>query len=271
MLAGLHSSICKLLQEHGRIDPREVDIRFEAPTPELVQRMTRPTISIFLFDLHENTDLRQNSFSSTHTNGHSERRLAPRRVDLYYMVSVFSTEVDDEHLLLWRTLATMMKYHELPAELLPAELRQTELAVVTRTAQPDDRGSARELWNGLGTEPRPAIVYVITVPLDLDIVVKAPLVLTRTTEYSSSFDTATFDSSHHIGGIVRQSDGDPLPGAHVTFDGRVAGGCVTDNAGRFVLPNVRTGTLALRVVPPDADATTVTLEVPSESYDIVIK
>src|SRR5215469_9515747 len=101
MLLELHNTIRQLIYERGNISPQEVDITFEAPTRERVDKLIRPTISLFLFDLHENTDLRQSDFETTRHNGRAERRMLPRRFDLHYMVSILTTEVEDEQQLLW--------------------------------------------------------------------------------------------------------------------------------------------------------------------------
>ncbi len=64
MLLELHNTIQRLIYERGNISPREVDITFEAPTRERIDKLMRPTINLFLFDLQENTDLRQSDFET---------------------------------------------------------------------------------------------------------------------------------------------------------------------------------------------------------------
>src|SRR4051794_18141349 len=127
MLPMIHQAVRRLLYERGRIPSFDVDIRFAAPTRAWIDSLTRPTIDFFLLGVQENTDLRQTSFQSTRVNGRAERRLPPRRVDLTYMVSALASETDDEHLLLWRTLVTLMQFPELPTELLPDEVRDYNL------------------------------------------------------------------------------------------------------------------------------------------------
>ena len=92
-----------------------------------MDRLVRPTVSLFLFDLVENTEMRQSNFPVTRASDHAERRMPPRRVDLRYMVSALTTEIEDEHRLLWRVLATLLKYPQVPDELLPEELRGGEI------------------------------------------------------------------------------------------------------------------------------------------------
>src|SRR5947208_13954480 len=104
MLLAIHNTLQRLIYERGRINPNEVGIQFEAPTRERIDKLTRPTVNLFLFDLQENTELRQSNYEVTRNNGRAERRLVPRRFDLRYMVSALTTSVEDEHQLLWRVL-----------------------------------------------------------------------------------------------------------------------------------------------------------------------
>src|SRR5579859_7156919 len=108
MIAELHTSIQRLLYEQGRIPADEVEVTFEMPTREWVDSRMRPTINLFLFELTENTELRKTGMQSTHSNGRTVMRMPPRRFDLRYMLSVFTTIASDEHLLIWRALGTLL-------------------------------------------------------------------------------------------------------------------------------------------------------------------
>lgn len=271
MLPELHDSIQRLLHERGRIDPGEVDVRFDAPTREWRERLTRPTISLFLFDLRENTDLRQVAFQTTRVNGRAEHRLSPRRIDLRYMVSAQATEVEDEHRLLWHTLVTLMRHPEVPAEYLPAELRLPEAPLATRVVQPEDDARILDVWNALGAEPRPALIYVVTAPLDLEMLATAPLILTRTTRYARLNDTAVaVESETQIAGVVRDTAGQPLAGVTVAIEGRAAERSVTNAEGWFSLRGLRAGIVVLRVTGPDGARRAVTVTIPSAGYDITL-
>ena len=185
MLLELHNTLQQLLYDRGQINPREVDITFEAPTRERIDKLTRPTINMFLFDLQENIELRQSNFETTRNNGRAERRQAPRRFDLRYMVSVLTTEVEDEHQLLWRVLLTLVRHPQFPAEVLPEELRTLEPALTTQVSRADEGQRLSGVWTALGVPPHPALCYVVTVPVDMNLVIEAPLVLTRNLFWTS--------------------------------------------------------------------------------------
>lgn len=272
MLNDLHDGLRRLLWERGQISPDEVDIRFEAPTRELIDRLLRPTINLFLFDVRENTTLRQTNFPSARANGHAERRMPPRRVDLHYIVSALSTEIDDEHELLWRVMVTLMKYPELPRELLPFGLRDVEPPIVARVWPSEEAKSLSDIWSALGAPPRPAITYALTAPVDLDVATTSPLVLTRAARYRRiSRDQTQPDERLQIGGVVRDATGRPLVGARVLLDGSAWQGNVTGAGGEFTLPNVPSGAVMLRIVTPDGVSQQARVTVPSDAYDVTLQ
>jgi len=260
----------RLVHEKAVVAPSEVDVQIETPTPAWVQSLTLPTINFFLFSLEENRELRQAQLSPVRGNGSAVRRMAPRRFDLRYLVSVFTTPVVDEHQLLWRTMVTLLKHPRLPDDLLPEELRGVEPPISTRVGRDEGEPSALDIWNALQVPPRPALLYTVTVPVDLDISFEAPLVLTRTTRYTSLVgDAGSPESGTHIGGILRDSTGAPLAGVPVTVgEGRSMD--VTNETGAFVLRGVPTGQIEVRVAVADLEPRQVRMTVPSESYDITL-
>ncbi len=270
MLLEIHSAIRVLLSERGAVGSSEVDICFDPPTQEWIGSLTRPTINFFLFDLQENTDLRQNSFQTTQSNNRAVKRMSPRRMDLRYMVSVLTTAIEDEHALLWRTLVTLMKYSPLPPEILPDSLRTVEVPLATRVSQPGEHSPFPDLWRGLEVQPHPALLYVVTTPIDLDIAMESPLVLTRTTRYRQRQDDHYTEERHLIGGVVRNKKGTPQAGVSVAVEGRAPDGVHTNAEGKFLLPGVSSGTVTLRVTPVTGRQQTVKINVPSPSYDITV-
>jgi hypothetical protein len=282
MLLELHNTIQRLIYERGNISPHEVDIMFEAPTRERIDKLIRPAINLFLFDLQENTELRQSDFERTRSNGRAERRMAPRRFDLRYMVSALTTEVEDEHELIWRVLLTLVRYPLFPQELLSEELRSLQPAPTTKVSQADEGQRLSTIWTTLGVPPHPALYYVVTVPVEMNLVIEAPLVLTRTARYMRTHaKEVPPEIATQIGGVVRSAEGKPLANVKVALEGRAAIGSETNEEGHFVLAGVPSGTVKLRLSRPDGAAKIVTVEVPQprleatssdeRPYDIVLE
>ena len=270
MLPELHSVFRRLLYERGGISPLDVDIRFEAPTREWIERLTRPTVNLFLLNVEENAKLHFTSYETTQVNGRAEKKRPPRRMDLQYMVSALATDIEDEHALLWRVLSTLMTYPNLPPELLSDELSAFQLPFITRLAQADDRLNLVEIWGGLSMEPHSALSFVVTVPLDVSIPTYSPLILTRTLRVENLRDPDTEASTRvGIAGVVRDKQGEPLADVAVSGECSADGGSVSDEEGRFRLYRPGSGTVTLRA-ERNGQSTTVKVEVPTDSYDIVL-
>jgi hypothetical protein len=270
VLSPIHEALASLLRGRGQIDPLDVDVSFEVPVEQWVGSLIRPTVDFFLFDLAENTDRRETSPQVSINNGRAERRMPPRRIDLWYVVSVLTTEVADEHELLWRVLATLLKHEQIPAEVLPETLRFQDVQLRGRLAGSTESRNLLDVWSALGTRPRPALCYVLTAPLDLALSIDAPLVLSRTARYRQTGAGAQPRKvTTHIGGIVSDASGRAVPSVQIVVRGS-ASGVRTDPEGRYALHGLPEGRLALSVIREGEALKEVVFDVPSASYDIVL-
>ena len=199
MLADISQTLRDLIYSRAKLESSDVDISFEAPTKEWVNSRTKPAISFFLHDLEENTDLRRTAMElmpvrSVGGNSVGVRRAPPRRFNLHYMVSAISTVVEDEHHLLWRVMSALLKNPTLPEDVVPESVKRLEVDLLGRVSQPDDGPRPIDLWNSLETAPRPALLYVLTVPVDLEAEFTAPLVLTRTEAVGASVGAELYEN-----------------------------------------------------------------------------
>jgi hypothetical protein len=202
-------------------------------------------------------------------NGVGIHRMLPRRFDLRFMVSAITSVIEDEHLLLWRALVTLMKYPTIPPELVPEAVRVYDLPVATKVTKPNDSPRPLDIWSALETPPRPALLYIVTLPVDLDVKLESPLVLTRTARYLRTRDGGSAEQGVHIGGVVRDREGNPLAGARVAAAGKVFE-ATTSAEGEFVLPDVGAGPVTLRVAREGRPEKHVTFDIPSDRYEIVL-
>jgi hypothetical protein len=164
---------------------------------------------------------------------------------------------------------TLMKHPTIPEALLPESVTTYGLPVAAKVLKHEDATRALDIWSALETPPRPALIYVVTLPVDLDATFTAPLVLTRTARYLRMRDDAAAEQGVHIGGTVRDRKGRPLAGARVSADGR-AFEATTGSEGEFVLPDVSAGPITLRVTREGRPEKRMTFEVPSDQYEIVV-
>jgi hypothetical protein len=268
MLDALDETIKSVLRELGGLDSDEVDIAFEAPDREWAARVGKPTVNCYLYDIRENLERRQSLQWTTdrQSNGRALKRPAPRHFDLSYVCTAWTADVEDEHRLLWRVLATLIRCPELPPHLLQGNLAQIEWPVITEVAQPD--GLLRDpadVWSALDNRIRPSVNVVVTLPLDDRDPIEAPLVLTRRLRFDENGRTLEYIQ---IAGTVTGEDGKPLPNVVVRVRDH-AYATVSTADGRFWLSGLPAGTYTLVA---EAATTSVQREVsvPGTGYDIVV-
>src|SRR5215213_2334680 len=266
MLDALDESIKAVLRELGGLDADEVDVAFDAPDREWAARVSKPTVICYLYDIRENLDLRGNEWSvERQSNGRTvAKKHAPRRFDLSYVCTAWTADVEDEHRLIWRVLATMIRCPEIPRYLLRGPLGDLAWPVITEVAQPD--GLLRDpadVWSALDNRIRPSINVVVTLPLHDADAILSPLVLTRRLRFDEPSGPIELIQ---IGGTVSRADGAPVADAVVRVKDH-AFSTVSAADGRFVMTGLPAGALTL-IAETDSENTSREITVPGENYDL---
>ena len=272
MIADLDETIKQLLMQKGALDSTEVDICFDMPGQEWSAGITKPTINLYLYDIRENHDLRLYDWETERNEDKTAtKRRMPVRVDLTYLITVWTSNVDDEHRLLWYVLAALFRYPLIPTDVYQGELAGTDMLISTLVAQPDGplRNPA-DFWASLDNRLKASINYVVTVPLDLDVHVSAPVVSTRVLGVRG-IDQADSEERLQVKGVLHEK-GKPhqvIPQATLFIKeaGRTA---TTDEQGRWAFSKLSRGEYTVRVRAPDRKEKEMVLSVPSLSYDIEV-
>jgi len=273
MLPELHTVLKDLIYTDGQVKATEVDVTFDLPNKEWADKLVRPTINLYLFELQENTELRQAQFQQAMANGMSHLRAAPRRIDLRYVVTAMTTDSDDAFRLLWRVLGVLMRAPELEARLFPDDLK-LDAPIVTRVAQQDSGIKLLDVWSALSAEPRAAFCYVVTLPLDLEIEMSAPLVLGSTVRYRSTVEgEGGPETRTQIHGVVHNVSGEPVDKVTVATVDQPYNAGVTDAQGMFSLRKPNSGKVALRLSHDDGRSTTteINLDAKQSAYELVLR
>jgi hypothetical protein len=271
MLSDLDETIKQILIKKGALDPAEVDINFETPDQEWSASISKPTINVYLYDIRENHRLRATEWEiSKDGNGNSTKKKVPNRIDFSYLVTVWTNDILDEHRLLWHVLHTLFRYHKLPEDVLSGQLRGQEYPVKASAAQPDGLfNNPADFWSALNNEIKPAINYVVTLPLDTDIAFTAPMVRTKVLQVKPK-DT---DAEHlvQITGTVHET-GKPekgIPEARVVA--REAGmTAMTDDKGEYSFPKLSMGEHTFQVLVEGKKVQEKKVTVPGTSYDLEV-
>ena len=172
MIPAVDEALRKLLTREIEVKDNEIDIQFEQPRRDWSSRLSKPTIDLFLFDLRENLRLRTAELYTTisRSDGTSEVRRNPVRMDLRYLLTAWVKEAEDEHLLLSSALMGLLRNQFLPADCLPELLQNQpvpiplEVATFPPEAGPVDKFS--ELWGVLDNDLRPGVMVTVTVSVD---------------------------------------------------------------------------------------------------------
>ena len=269
MLAELDESIRQLLIRAIPLDPTEVDVSFDAPDREWSGRLSRPTLNCFLYDVRENHDLRHNDWDLNRANGSQEKRKPPLRIDVSYQVSAWARAAEDEHQLLWRALVALVKNPILPEDVLQGGLKDQPLPLPAKVGQPEQTPrSPADLWQALDNRIRPAIAYVVTLALDPEMQIVAPLVFTSIT-HLQQYGGGARREQVQIAGTVRAKEGAKLPVTGVAVRIKETGdAAVSDAEGRFIFSHAPRGLITLVVQITGRADVVQRFDVPAPSYDV---
>ncbi len=268
MINDLDETLKQLLIGKVPLDPVEVDISFDMPDREWSASVVKPTVNLYLYDIHENLELRSNEWMIERSQGIATRKKPPVRVDLSYLITVWTSDTADQHRLLGQLLATLFRYQELPEDLLQGSLKEARWPLRTFTAQKDGiLINAADFWSALDNQIRPSINYVVTIPVEIEAAVAAPLVVTKVAEYRKDGETA--DKFVHIRGTVH-ARGKP---EEVVADAMVVVKelqmtATTDEEGKYSLRRLGWGSYTFEVSAPGQKKREVQITVPSPGYDI---
>ncbi len=242
MIDLLDATLRELIIQKGVFDPDSIEVSFDQPTGDWAAGLTRPTINCYLYDVRENSELRSAEWIvGQNDKGQATKRLAPRRFNLSYLVTVWTQkQVDDEHAILWRVLGALSSHPILPVELCQGELKRQVYPITSEAAQPSAViDNLPDLWSVMDTPLRPSINYVVTLAMEREVAFTSALVLTKRVQIKARDDLGPGESIWQIGGIVTH-EGQPVIGASVLDldSGRSAR---TDAYGRYSLANVSPG------------------------------
>lgn len=278
MIPDLDETLRQLLIRQVPVDLAEVDVTFDLPSRDWSGGLTKPTLNLYLYDVRENQELRNNDWIVQRGNNGDNlatKRRPPLRIDCSYIVTAWTAAVEDEHRLVWRALAALLRQPVLPREILQGELKETverlDVDVPTQAAQPEDGvfKNPGDFWSAIENQLKPSINYVVTVPLDLEAAYTTKVVIGRTLRVPPPGAAGEADELNQVAGTVRPK-GKPeevIAGATVSVVGRALS-AETDEAGQYTFRRLPSGKHTFRVSAPGRKAKDVAVIVPDGGYDV---
>ena len=281
MIADLDETIRKLLIKELPVRNGEIDIKFEQPKREWSARLSKPTVSLFLYDVRENNVLRTHQWDQIReVNGTVTRKRSPMRVDCFYMLTTWAADPEDEHRLLTRCLMALFRYPILTEDLLVGAMQKPLFEVQAHLAAHDRLTNPAEVWASLDNEMRPSVSYIVSLALDPWQEFDTPAVRTYTFHTGQAFrpdrekrlqEVEASPSLVYFGGSIREkgNDKNPLPGIQVAVKG-TGYFATTDQRGHYHLGGLLPGEYTLVIWPPKGKPVEklVTLPAGEGDYDI---
>lgn len=284
MIHDVDEVLRKLLSEEMELKGNDVDVVFDQPKREWSSRLSKPTINLFLFDLHENLNLRTAEAYKTvpQPDGTSEIRRNPVRLDLRYLMTAWVKEPEDEHLLLSSALMALLRHPFLPQHLLSDifnnQPNPIPLVVATLTAKKGPEDKFTEIWGVLDNELRPGVLITVTIALDPYEPVIAKQVLTRELRFmqdnaigDSDSPTSTKEASKSywgFGGTVSSTKYDLSTLSLILVEKNLA--LELDDEGKFSTAGIEEGDYTLDVLFNDKVLKRRKIKVPASNYDVEV-
>ena len=138
MIDDFDETLRRLLIRELPIKKNEVDVKFDQPSREWSAKLSRPTLNVFLYDMRENVKLRPPTpqwVSTPIEDGKVSMRLRAVRMDLFYAVTAWAREPEDEHRLLSRTVMALLRTPFMPEDLLMEGLQDQPVPIPLEVAQ----------------------------------------------------------------------------------------------------------------------------------------
>jgi hypothetical protein len=144
-------------------------ISFATPDGDFISTVQQLTLNLFLYNIQENLEYRNNGWQTAksieQSNGDNKARKItrtpfPLRVDCSYLVTAWAKgatpedQKQQEHELLGEVMRVLMRYRQLPTNLLQGCLEGQELPIRVLGLRPPQLQSIGEFWQAMGASLR---------------------------------------------------------------------------------------------------------------------
>ena len=279
LIGDLSLSLRTLLIKGGAdfLELATANVAFDRPADGF--NPTQPTISLYLYDVRENTELRSNERDIQVVNGRASLNRGPLRVQCTYLVTAWPGAVTGDALalaeqtLLSQALMVFARYPSIPATFLMGALAGQQPSLPVITAQAEGLRNPSEFWTALSNKMRPSLSVAVT--LSMQPMAPTDEALVRTSEIRLGAAGVQQFDVFSVGGLVTGKTGAaasaPLPGALIRIQGTGLT-ATADSTGRYVLPAMTAGTFVAHVTS-GALAKDLPLTIPAPAgagYDLTL-
>lgn len=272
MLADLDETLRTLLRgELERHGFEGVDIAFDAPAREWSGQLSKPTVSLFLYDLREAESLRTSEWTRSQRNGRMVEGRPPMVMECSYAVTAWTQAVEDEHRLLSQVLAILYAFPELPEQALNGRLANGSQAWPIKGRIGQGKGEKADFWTAVGGQYKVSLDYVVRLSVESGATLeRGPEVRTQTirTRMLDAPPRAVVEM-HRTAGRVQDKDGEPIGQVWIALP-EVGAFAVSAADGKFGFDRLPPGRHRLLARTATGQEVDTHLEVPGRGVDLVI-
>ena len=184
MIKDLDVTIESLLHDYAppNSELKQAPIKFDMPDERWQNGISTPTVNCYLYDLRESAENRlwEPWIQSENGSSRAARRLPPMPIDCGYCITTWtkssSVDIDAEHRLMSQVLGVLVRFAELPEDVLKGSLADMWYASPARrihfrtaVARSDGIKNVPEFWGTFNQQIRPSVNYVVTLPFMVDV------------------------------------------------------------------------------------------------------
>ncbi len=208
------------------------DINLILPKKEWVDSPStkNPKVNIYLFEIKENLELRENEWQTIHSvNGSVQKKKPDVRIDLFYIMTFYGQTpessnavigaVEEEQRYLSEVLSIVYNHDYIPQEFFIDNEGNPILNVpdipisVTRPKFLEGEGGV-QLWSAIDQYVKPAIYIKVTIPISLEQQIEEAMVLSKIFQYGFYKNKEYIPSDEEnidFAGIIINSATTPIP------------------------------------------------------------
>jgi hypothetical protein len=269
MIRDLSETLRKILDDKALAQScpelEAAQIVFDRPAESFNPAQT--TINLFLYDIRENMELRNNEPITRFVDQRVTIQRPPLRIACSYLLTAWpvgGTEpVLQEHQLLSQALQVLSSYPHIPIKFLQGKLKDQLPALPMMVARSEGLKDPSEFWTALGNKLRPSITVTVTVSLEKTEAKPeaAPLVQVhdiilgnRSSPTEQTLSPNVRVEGYRIGGLIKDAENNPIQNVKVSV---VDTGLTTytDSDGRYQFGLLTSGNYALKVTKGNIEKT----------------
>lgn len=137
MLALIDESLESFLRAVVPLSAVDIDVSFVPPDDEWGAKLTRPTVSVHLWDVRRSVQRAITGIETFERDGVTMRRLALPRAELHYVITAWASDPSDERALLGAVLVALLGHSEIPGAFTPEALHDLPLPILTVAREGD--------------------------------------------------------------------------------------------------------------------------------------